>query len=473
MTPEEIAARLSEIRDRMTELDKEFAGAAMPEAERNEFKELHDERSGLEKLENELRVRRELIEEAADEPESREAGFQVRKPRTRGSEIYDLSTVRSSVTNPDEAVKEMKERAKYAIEHGAFASSAIDPDEARTNALRLIETKDQDGSLARRYLETGSPLYERAFAKTLAEKPLNDSEARALSTSNSDGGFAIPFTLDPTVIHTNAQTVNPFRAVSRVVQITTDNWQGITTAGGTARYTTEADEVGDNSPQFGQPSIHPERADYFVPFSFELGQDWPNLQSEITMIAQEAKDDLEATKFAFGTGTDQPQGVLIGGTAVYTTAGTAAFAVGDIYAAEERLAPRHRQRAVWVGNRSIYNRVRQFDTAGGANLWTENLQRGLANQVPSPGNTGYNLIGYPAYEASTMGTTIATGGTVAVLGDFNKYVIVDRVGMNVELVPHLFATNANRPSGQRGLLFFWRNSAKVVDPLAFRKIVTL
>lgn len=93
--------------------------------------------------------------------------------------------------------------------------------------------------------------------------------------------------------------------------------------------------------------------------------------------------------------------------------------------------------------------------------------------MPAPGNTGYNLIGYPAYESSAMGTSIAAGGTIAVLGDFSKYVIVDRVGMSVELVPHLFATGANRPSGQRGLFAIWRNSAEVVDPNAFRKLISL
>jgi hypothetical protein len=38
-----------------------------------------------------------------------------------------------------------------------------------------------------------------------------------------------------------------------------------------------------------------------------------------------------------------------------------------------------------------------------------------------------------------------------IAGNFDRYHIIDRVGMTVELVPHLFATGNNRPSGQRGL----------------------
>ena len=476
MTPDEIKARLDEIQSRMTEIDSDHAGKALPDELRSEFESLVSERKELQRLEKELEARREVIEEAAEQPESRERGFEVRKPRARGEDIYDLSTVRSAVNSPEEATRELTERAKYAIEHGNFAADSIDPDEARANAERLLKSKDtKQGDLARRMLETGSPLYERAFGKALVGTPLNDAETRALSTTDANGGYAIPFTLDPTVIHTSNQSVNPFRAISRVVQVTTDNWNGITSAGVSASYKAEAAEANDDSPTLSQPSIHPERADCFVPYSIEVGQDWSGLQAEITGMIQEAKDDLEATKFATGagSGSNEPFGLFTGATVSLNTAGTATFAVADLYSAEAALPPRHRPRAQWVANRIIYGKVRQFDTNGGASLWTENLQKGLANNVPTSGNTGYDLLGYPANELSTMGTTTATGGTLAVLGNFSRFVIVDRIGMNVELIPHLFHTANNRPSGQRGLFAVWRNSSKVIDPNAFRVLKSL
>lgn len=299
MTPEEIASRQDEITARLKELDTEFAGKQMPDEEREEFKSLFEERKSLDDLADELETRRQIVEDAAKNPEAREAGFQVRTERVRGDDIYDLSTVRAAVNSPEQAARELKERAKYAIEQGSFEASSIDADKARENAERLL-SKDQSGSLARRYLETGSPAYERAFGKTIVGQPLTDTETRALSTTDNAGGYNIPFTLDPSIIHTSAQSVNPFRAISRVVQVTTDNWQGVTSAGVTAGYAQEASEADDDSPSFGQPSIHPERADCFIPYSIELGQDWSGLVSELTLMVQEAKDDLEATKFGLG-----------------------------------------------------------------------------------------------------------------------------------------------------------------------------
>ncbi len=47
--------------------------------------------------------------------------------------------------------------------------------------------------------------------------------------------------------------------------------------------------------------------------------------------------------------------------------------------------------------------------------------------------------------------------------------IVDRVGMNIELVPHLFGAN-RRPTGQRGLYAWLRAGADSIDDNAFRML---
>lgn len=481
-TLDELRSDLGEAESRLREIDAEFSGQPLPEEKRDEWNRLNEDVEEKKQLIGELEARQARVKELSGEPRGTEAGFNVAPERTRGKDIYDLSTIRSSMASPEAAARELKDRAKEAIERGDYRAEMVSPEDAQSNAERLLERVDgEDAKLARRMLVTGSPTYKRAFGKSLTQQPLTTEESkalaagseRALSTSDSGGGYAIPFTLDPSVILTSDHSVNPFRAISRVVQVTGDNWNGVTSAGVSAAYAAEAAEAGDNAPTLGQPSIAVEKAHCFVPYSIEIGQDWSGLQSEITGMIQEAKDDLEATKFALGagSGSDEPEGVLIGGTITYTTASSATLAAADLYGVESALPPRHRPRATWVANRAQYNRVRQFDTQGGAQLWTENLQVGLNNQVPTPGNVGQRLLGYPAHELSTMGTTTAANATIAVFGNFSRYVIVDRVGMSVELIPHLFHTGNNRPSGQRGIYAFWRNSAEVVDANAFRKII--
>jgi hypothetical protein len=40
------------------------------------------------------------------------------------------------------------------------------------------------------------------------------------------------------------------------------------------------------------------------------------------------------------------------------------------------------------------------------------------------------------------------------------YYIIERAGMSVETIPHLLDQATGRPSGQRGIYAWWRNTAK-------------
>lgn len=195
------------------------------------------------------------------------------------------------------------------------------------------------------------------------------------------------------------------------------------------------------------------------------------MQAEMGGLLSDAKDELEATKFTLGSGTNEPFGVVTGATTVFTAAGTNTITLADIYNWQASLGARFRPRSVFVTHLATANRIRQFDTAGGAGIWIDTLKSGLASEgVPSPGAFQANLLGRPAYESTAISSTYTTGQLIGVYGDFNYFVIVERIGMNVEVIPHLFDVTNNMPTGQRGLYAYWRNGAKVVDANAFRTL---
>ena len=70
-----------------------------------------------------------------------------------------------------------------------------------------------------------------------------------------------------------------------------------------------------------------------------------------------------------------------------------------------------------------------------------------------------------------MSAALTTGQKVLVVGDWRYFVIVDRIGMNVELLPNLVGAN-QRPTGQRGLYAYWRNTSDVLSTAAFQVLVT-
>jgi len=409
-----------------------------------------------------LEARQAVIDRAALAPEqdSTRAGAILNVPNVikRKADIHDMTDMRYGAP-----VGEVRDRARAVID----ATTGIDA-RHQEQAEAVMRSADSNGEVARHIVATGDPEYRAAFTKALAgsSDTWTASEAqavqsvRAASLTNANGGFAVPFTLDPTIIDSGSHSVNPFRQISRVVQITTDTWNGVSSAGITAAWTAEAAEVTDNAPTLAQPSITVHKGSAFVPFSIEIGQDWASMESDIRNMIARSKDDLEGAAFATGSGSGQPFGVItaLDGTASEIAPATAeTFAIADVYALEQALQARYRSNASFVANKVWYNKIRQFDTSGGAGLW----ERIGAAQPPQ-------LLGYNAFESSDMDGVLPDAGATAdnfglLFGDFSNYVIVDRVGLSVELVPHLFATGNNRPSGQRGFYANWRTGADSVN----------
>jgi HK97 family phage major capsid protein len=352
------------------------------------------------------------------------------------------------------------------------------PDDAKQAATLLVERAGDD--LAARWAIVASdPHYLRAFAKLLADpatgphtwsEPERDAVgrakvvARAMSLTDAAGGFMVPFTLDPALILTGAGTINPFRRIARVEQTLTDQWAGVSTAGVSASWDAEAAEVSDDAPTLAQPTVAIHKAAAFVPYSIEVGQDAVNLVEQLQVALADARETLEGAAFATGSGSGQPFGIvtaLTGTSSVVASATTDTFAVGDVYSLIEALPARFQPRAQWTANLAIVNDMRQFATGTGPqHAFVADL---TAGSPPS-------VLGKPLHECSDMDGTITAlaDNYVLIVGDWRHYVIVDRVGMTVELVPHLFHTSNNRPSGQRGLYAFFRTGADSLVDGAFR-----
>jgi HK97 family phage major capsid protein len=469
------------LRNQVVEIDQEYKDKPLPEEIRERWNRLNKTIEDYERK-TELMARQERVEELsnrANHVERVEGDVQISRGSSWKSDPFDLTQIDRSM-DPEKEGQQYLDRAKVVLEDRAtFRHPRVNQDEAKQHVMRMLEEIDsEDAGIARHMLVTGSPTYKKAFGKYLKGTFLSQEEGRALevarglSLTGASGGFAVPFELDPTVIPTSNLAINPFRAISDVIQISVDEWRGVSSGAVVAAYGAELAPASDNAPTLAQPTISTEKAVSFIPFSIEVGQDWNGLQTEMARLLQDAKDTLEATKFALGTGTNEPFGVITGATTLYTAASSTALAVADLYGLDNALGSRFRSGATMVFNRAVAQKLRGFDTGTGAgsgsNVWIDNLRLGVSsNTVPTPGGYNANVIGYPAYESSAMSSTFTTGQKLIVVGDFSYYKIIDRIGMSIETIPHLFDVTNNMPTGQRGLYAYWRNGAKVLDANAF------
>lgn len=459
----DLQTRQASISTRLREIDADADGAPFTDSQRDEWNALNEEfeanRKQIEELEARAKRLAELVDRDSVETEQRMVTQRGGRNRKRvPDDPTDMQAYRSLAGSIDELHNSYKEGALQIIERMDTPVPGTDKEGTQGHLERLLKVVDhpEERALARRVITTSSPAYERAFGKKLAGQHLSSEEERALSLTVGAGGYAVPYSLDPTVILVSNGQVNPVRSFARVETITGTTWQGISSTGITAAYAAEATEASDNAPTLVQPSATVEKAQAFVPYSIEIGQDWGGLVAEVGMLLADAKDDLESSSFLTGLGhsSNAPEGLLVGATAVVTSATTAVFAVADLYSLENALGPRFRSRGRFVGNKAAYQKIRQFDTGGGGSLWVQ-----LAYDEPA------TLLGYPAHEWSDYSSAVTTSAsTILTFGDFSKFLIVDRVGMDVEVIPHLFATANNRPSGQRGLYCYWRNTSEVLTP---------
>jgi HK97 family phage major capsid protein len=386
---------------------------------------------------------------------------------------WDLSEVRTFSRSRGDVATEMRSRALAAIAKMPGASDNIR--QAGTNIVERFDT--EDSRIARHVLTTSSPAYLRAWSKMATNRAhqlsreesaaLDAAESyRAMSLTDSSGGFLVPFQLDPTVIITSAGSRNDIRQAARQVVATGDMWHGVSSAAVQWSWDAEASEVSDDSTAFAQPEIPVYKAAGFVPISIEALADEQNVAQEVGRLLAQGREDLEAVALITGSGTGQPTGIVTalaaaGGGVVVNSKTTDTFALADVYALHGALPARYRNNAQWLSNNLIYNMIRQFDVYGGAGLWTT-----LGDGRPP------NLMGYPNLEAEAIdGTINATLDNYALIfGDFQNYVIADRLGMTVEFIPHLFHTANNRPSGQRGWYAYYRVGADSVNDAAFRML---
>lgn len=446
--------RLQRVDDEIAALNDRYVEQKFPQEARDEWNHLNAQRDELAELVK--RERRAYMLRSVSNPGSTE------QYKASGPAVQDVSedpwTRRSAP---------LSDRAHAAVD--ALHRDGRIGDGGAELAQRLVTGDHPSKDLVRSWVLTvSSPHYESAFMKLVrnpqtghraftAAEAESMERAMALDPTSAGGHLVVPFALDPTVVLASDGSIDPFREVCRRVTIAnTDSWKGISSAGVVANWYPEAAEVTDDSPTLDDVEIPTHRASAWVPFSIELDQDSSNLQGELARLFTDAKVQLESAAFTTGSGSGEPVGIVtaLGGSETVTT-GVGAFVADDCYALVQGVPPRFRANMAVLANLAIIHEARRFTSDTEPAVVNDDLSRWL---------------GKPLRETSTLDDVAATGDTIALAGDFSKCVIVDRVGMSVELNPMVMGANG-RPTGQRGLFAHWRTGFDVLVPNAVRKLV--
>ncbi len=471
LTTEELRrSKITELRAQIGELDGELITLSdkgvLDDSDEERWSDLIAKRDAISPELQKLEERAERIERIKSEKRAEIRGVPEVMVRTPADEYRGVDVRKLDFRAArDGALRTLEDREQ---------TSALDTQQLD----HLDRTVRRDTDIARRILVTENDAYRSAWHKMVSDSQaaayLSDEERHALQRWNeyramaegvtTAGGFGVPVFIDPSIILTAQGSDNPFLRIARVEDVTTNVWKGVSSAGVSWSFDIEAAEVSDDSPVLAQPSVTVYMARGFIPFSIEVGQDYPGFQTEMARLLSEGYDELLLDKFTRGTGTNEPRGLVTALDAntnvevVSTTDG--AFGIEDIYKVWKSLGQRYRRRASWMFSVDIMNRIRGFGTSNVYHGTTVTLAAEAVEQ----------LFNHPVYEnpyfVDFTGTTGAENRLV--VGDFSNYVIARRAGMSVELIPMMFATANNLPSGQRGWFAYARVGGNSVNDLGFR-----
>lgn len=340
-------------------------------------------------------------------------------------------------------------------------------------SLIRAQNGNVDGTLiAKRILATETPAYRSAFAKALtsSQPAWTTEEARAISEyraasegTDSAGGFGVPVFIDSSIILTSGSAAAPVYNIARKVTVTNDEWKGVSSAGVSFSYDAEAAAVSDDAATLAQPTITVYKAAGFIPFSLEVGDDYPAFAAEMRRLLDSGYMDLVASGTVTGSGS-VPQGIftaLDANTNVEVSVTTdGAFGAVDVLKLWKALPERSKANASWIMSTGVENEIRKFAASSDGAYYTVNLAEGGLG----------NLFGRPVYTTDYAPDFTATTGAanICVVGDFSNFVVAQRAGMTVELVPHLFDVTNNRPTGQRGFYAVARHGYDSVNDNGFR-----
>ena len=463
----------ADVAARLQGLESEANGGPFSTDQKTEFEELVKSAGALDDIVDELEIRAQamtsIVGGDARDARSTEgpfAGINMPNARRSPDNVYDLAAYRQRAGSVDDLPALYRDGAMRVIERASFPTSR-DADRARAHLEALLAKHrfEGNGAVARRIIATDDPLYREAIAAYIAggQAGLSPRHLAVLQTGvDVDGGFAIPFTIDPTFIITTDGAASNLRDISRVETITTKSWHPLTPADGDASYGTETAATVDSAPSDidDLTGVTPVRAKRFIKFSAEFQEDYgpAAILAQVGALIRDSKDRLEALKFVQGSGVGEPEGIIFrldaDGTSLVPSA---TFDLDALDSVTGSLGPRFRVqgRTNYAANITILQKIRQLGTAG------------------APANSIYDQIsgvlnGYPAQELSHMDDTWIAGKEVLLFGDFKTgFVIVDRIGLAVEFVPQVFDGSGD-PLGQRGVYARWRNTSKVITVHAFR-----
>lgn len=271
--------------------------------------------------------------------------------------------------------------------------------------------------------------------------------------SDTAGGYLVPEEFESQMTE-NLVMADPIRAGATVVRTGSDRNIPIETDTGTFGYVAEAGTFAESDPTVGRVILSAFKSGGIIKVSEELLQDSAfAVEPYLQRLASRRYNTLEQTAHAVGSGSGQPKGIFVttdvGGVAPLNVGGgvsaTAVITGDDMIELFHKLARSYRDRAVFITGDTMVKMLRKLKGEDNQYLWQPGLVAGQPDRI----------LGRPVL-VSDGAPTPAVSTVSIVIADLSYYMIVDRLGLSMQVLKELYAA-----TGQVGFRFSKRGDGRM------------
>lgn len=273
--------------------------------------------------------------------------------------------------------------------------------------------------------------------------------------TDSEGGYLVPNDFLPTIIEKRDELSILRQAGAQTFETNRDVFDVPVENAKMTNFVITAEEgtYDQNEPTFSQKAVTVYKFTKLVKISEELAADEAvGLDAYLSRAFGRAWGLTENQYGLVGTGSGQPEGAFVGGTAGVTAASATAIAVSEIPELYYKLGQQYREGAAWVSSGTTEGILR-------ANQGSEFL---FAN-TPQGSINDRMFWGMKQLYTSESVAEMTTGLKSLLIGNFNFYAIVGRENLVISRNPYLY-----QGTGQIGLFAKVRMGSAVLQADAFQ-----
>lgn len=277
--------------------------------------------------------------------------------------------------------------------------------------------------------------------------------------TDTEGGYLQPDDFQTMIVSMREQFSWVRQAGVNVMQTNLDTVLIPTESTALANLTATAEEAAytTNDPIFGQVSIPVYKFTKLTKISEELlDDDASGMQMWYARRLAEVAASTESYYVAVGSGSSQPQGVFVGGTAALTFDSSGNVTADEIPELFYLLQKQYRANSSWLMNGEVEGYLRKIRDANDFAFNPVGQNVGVSGVAWME-----TLYGRPVFNDEGC-ATIASAAKIILVGDFSYYTLAERKAISISRNPYLYQAN-----GQVGFFSNFRWGGAVTQAEAF------